>query len=445
MPASSYPPGPRGHWLLGSLREFRRDMLGYYTRLTREFGDVASFRLGPHRMVHIAHPDQIEQVLVTDNRRFIKHYALRLLIPVLGNGLVTSDGEFWLRQRRLIQPTFSKQRIDSYAGVMVEHTERLIASWGDGQTRNLHADMMQLALGIVSKALLDVDAGDRYEEVSAAIDVILHDFDVRFQSALPLPFWFPSPANLRLKRAVGSLEAIINAIIATRRAEKRDQGDLLSLLVHARDEETQTGMTDRQLRDEVMTLFLAGHETTANALAWTWYLLATHPDVEARLYDELRSVLGDRLPTTEDVPRLEFTRHILNESMRLYPPVYTFGREATAEVELGGYRIPPGTTVLMSQWVTHRDARFFDEPEKFLPDRWSGRESEKHPKYAYFPFAGGPRGCIGNTFAMLEATLIVATIASKYRMTLCPEPAVVPRASVTLRPGEGVRCQLHRR
>ncbi|HLJ11220.1 MAG TPA: cytochrome P450, partial [Planctomycetaceae bacterium] len=285
-------PGPSGHWLLGSLREFRRDMLAFYARIARDYGDIVGFRLGPRRFVLLNHPDFIEQVLVTENRNFIKHYGLRLLRPTLGNGLLNSDGDFWLRQRRLMQPAFQRQRIDSYAPIIVEHTEKMLAHWRDGEIRDLHADMMKLALSIVTKTLLDVDAGDKSNEVSQAIDFIMEDFNARFQSAFPPPAWLPAPRNLKLKREVGRLDAIIHEMIRQRRADSRDRGDLLSMLVHARDEADNTGMTDKQLRDEVMTLFLAGHETTASALSWTWYLLATHPHVEARLLDELDSVLG---------------------------------------------------------------------------------------------------------------------------------------------------------
>lgn len=396
-------------------------------------------------MVLVNHPDLIEQVLVTDNKLYIKHYVLRLLTPILGNGLVTSDGSLWLRQRRMIQPAFARQRIESYAAVMVAHTQRLLADWRDGQTRDLLIDMMHLALGIVSKTLLDVDAGEQYREVAAAIDMILEDFDHRFQSVLPPPFWLPTPGNRRLHKAVARLDVIIGEIIRQRRAKHGDRGDLLSSLVEARDDEDQTGMTDRQLRDEVMTLFLAGHETTANVLSWTWYLLATHPEIEARLLDELHAVLGNRQPTLADVPCLTFTEQILKESMRLYPPAYTFGREATTEVELGGYRFPAGTTVLVSPYTTQRDPRFFDRPDEFDPGRWSAGRLPDHPKYAYFPFGGGPRGCIGNSFAMLEATLVLATIAPRFRLTLLPDRPVVPRASVTLRPKGGVHCLVNAR
>lgn len=396
-------------------------------------------------MVLVNHPDLIEQVLVADNKRYIKHYVLRLLTPILGNGLVTSDGPLWLRQRRMIQPAFARQRIEAYGQVMVEHTLRMLDGWRPGESRDVAVDMMHLALGIVSRTLLDVDAGAQYSEVAEAIDTILEDFDRRFQSALPPPFWLPAPGNRRLRRAVAKLDAILGRIIRQRREQREDRGDLLSSLVEARDAEDQTGMTDRQLRDEVMTIFLAGHETTANALSWTWYLLATHPEVEARLLAELRQVLAGRAPTPADVPRLPFTEQVLKESMRLYPPAYTFGREATTEVELAGYRFPAGTTVLVSPYTTQRDARFFERPDDFDPDRWSPERAPQIPRYAYFPFGGGPRGCIGNTFAMLEATLVLATVVPRFHLSLLPDPPVVPRASVTLRPKDGVHCRIEPR
>jgi cytochrome P450 len=445
MTRTARPPALPGHWLLGNLREFRRDMLEVYRRCARECGDIGSYRIGPRTLVFINHPDFIEQVLVAENRKFIKHYALRLLRPTLGDGLLTSDGDFWLRQRRLMQPAFSKQRVESYGPIIVDHTQRMLATWRSGETRDLHAEMMRLALSIVSKALLDVDAGEQAHGVSSAVDWIMRDFNSRFQSAVPLPFWFPAPRNVELKRQVRRLEAVIQKIINERRDDARDHGDLLSVLVHARDEQDQTGMTDKQLRDEVMTLFLAGHETTANLLSWTWYLLAKNPDVEARMLNELESVLSGRPVSAAAVPNLTYTEQVLLETMRLYPPAYAMGRESIEECTIGGYRIPAGSTVIMSQYVMHRDPRYFDRPEEFDPDRWSGGLPKRLPKYAYFPFGAGPRMCIGNTFAMLEAMLVVATVVPRFRFSLAPLPPVAPFPSVTLRPREGIHATIHER
>ncbi len=445
MSSGKTPPGPKGHWLLGSLREFRHDMLAFYMQIAREYGDVVAFRLGPKKLVLLNHPDFLEQVLVTENRNFIKHYAFRLLRPTLGNGLVISEGDFWLRQRRLMQPAFSRQRIESFAPVIVDYTVRMLETWRPGSTRDLHADMMKLAMSIVTKTLLDVDTGDRATAVGRSVDVIMHDFTDRFQSAFPPPFWLPVPRNLHLKRHVRRLDAVIHDIIRQRRADQKDRGDLLSTLVHARDEADNTGMTDRQLRDEVMTLFLAGHETTASALSWTWYLLATHPDVESKLMAELETVLAGRLPTAADVPRLVYTEQVVQETLRLYPPAYVFGRQPLEDCTIGGYAIAKGTSILIPPYVTQRDPRFFERPDEFDPDRWNGGLVKRLPKYTYYPFGGGPRICIGNSFAMLEAMLIVATVVPRFHFELAAEPPVVPWPSITLRTRHGIHMVVRSR
>lgn len=445
MSSNAFAPGPKGHWILGCLQEFRQDMLAFYTRIAREFGDIVGFRLGPKRVVLLNRPEFIEQVLVTENRKFIKHYAFRLLRPTLGDGLVISEGETWLRQRRLMQPAFNRQRVDSFGTTIVDYASRMMNDWRPGSTRDLHTDMTKLAMSIVTKTLLDVDTGDQARVVGRSVDALMEDFNDRFLSAFPPPFWLPVPRNLRLKRHVRRLDGVIHAIIRQRRADSLDRGDLLSVLVQARDEADNTGMTDKQLRDEVMTLFLAGHETTASALSWAWHLLATHPEVESRMHAELDSVLKGRLPTSADVPRLPYCEQVILESMRLFPPVYVFGREAIADCTIGGYRISKGTTVLISQYVTHRDPRNFERPDEFDPDRWNDGLVKRLPKYSYYPFGGGPRICIGNSFAMLEALLIVATVAQKFRFDRAAEPDVVPWPSITLRPRHGIHMVLRLR
>jgi cytochrome P450 len=465
MRTARLPPGPRGRWLSGNLLEFRRDMLGFLSETARTYGDLASFRLGPRRVVLASHPDLIEQVLVSDNRNFGKHYALQFLRPVLGNGLLTSEGDLWLRQRRLMQPAFLRQRLEGYGPVMVDRTRRLMAGWHDQAVRDAHADMTHLALQIAAKALLDVEglsekgsdpaeakggqtpfrkASDESQPVGRALDVLMQDFTYRFVNAFPLPRWLPTPWNRRVRKAIGELEAIIYGIIERRRHEP-DRGDLLSVLVRARDQDDGRGMDDRQLRDEVMTMFLAGHETTANALAWTVYLLAQHPEAEARLVEECRSVLDGRDPTPADIPALRYTESVFLESMRLYPPAYIFGRRALRECRLGDYDLPAQTTVLISQWVLHRDGRFFDRPEQFEPERWLTGLAQRLPRFAYLPFGGGPRGCIGNTFAMMEGVLILATLFPAFGFSLAPGPPVRPRPSVTLRPATGIRVVLRKR
>jgi len=439
------PPGPKGHWLLGSLREFRQDMLAFYLRIAREYGDVVAFRLGPRKLVLLNDPESIEQVLVRERSNFIKHYAFRLLRPTLGNGLVVSEGDFSLRQRRLMQPAFSRQSIESFAPVIVDYTARMLDTWQSGSTRDLHADMMKLAMSIVSKALLGVDTCDRATVVSRSFDVVMQDFSDRLLSAFPPPFWLPVPRNLHLKRHVRMLDDVILDIIRQRRADQAETGDLLSMLVQAREDATKGGMTDKQLRDEVMTLFLAGHETTALTLSWTWYVLATHPEVESKLLAELETVLAGRLPTAADVPRLTYTERVIGESLRLYPPVYFFGREALQDLTIGGYAIAKGTSVLISQYVTQRDPRYFERPDEFDPDRWKDGLFNRPPNHTYFPFGGGPRICIGNLLAMLEAVLIVATIMPRFRFELAPEPPVVAWPSITLRPRHGIHAVVRTR
>jgi cytochrome P450 len=436
------PPGPRQHWLFGNLKEFARDRLGALSRWHREYGDVVRVRFGPRRILFLNHPDLVEDVLVDQNRKFIKHYRLRSANRTLGNGLLTSEGDFWRAQRRLAQPAFHRDRIAAYAGVMVDFTERMLASWRDGQVRDAQADMMSLTLEIVAKTLFDAEIGSDSVEAGAAMEVLMNGFISRTAQLVSMPHWVPTPVNLRVERAARRLDRIILAIIAKRRASGEDRGDLLSMLLHAQDEDSGRRMTDRQLRDEAMTLFMAGHETTANTLAWVWYLLATHPQSEAKLHAELDSVLGERPPTFADLPRLKYTGLVVTEALRLYPTVWMLGRENLEPVEIAGYRIPTGTTVFMPQWTIHRDARWFDDPESFLPGRWEHGLQDRIPRYAYFPFGGGPRICIGNNFALMEASLLLATIARKYRLSLTPDAVVTPLPTMTLRPAQGVKVRV---
>jgi cytochrome P450 len=443
--ATLRPPGPKGHLLLGNLPEFRRDMLAFVTNCARTYGDVIAFRIGPRRCLLITHPDLIEEVLVTNARNFIKHFVLRMNPVLLGKGLLTSDGDFWLRQRRLIQPAFHKDRINSYGPIMVAFTERMLIGWRDGEERDMHADMMQLTLEIVAKTLFDADVSAKGHDVGEALQTALHYFSARFRSLIRLPGFLPTPANRRLMKAVRRLDDIIFRMVDERRASGEDRGDLLSILLHAQDEDDGSRMSKQQLRDEMMTLFLAGHETTAIALAWTWYLLAGNPLVETRLVEELKRELGERSPTVADLPRLRYTEHVVLESMRLYPPAYMFGRETIRACTLGGYEVPAGRTVFMSQWVTHRDPRFFDDPDEFQPERWASEKIKNLPKYAYFPFGGGPRICIGNNFAMMEACLILATMARQWHFTVTPDHPVIPEPMMTLRPMHGIKGVIHRR
>ena len=439
------PRSPKGQWLTGHLRPFQRDRLGYLTACAREFGDVVDLRIGPMRVRVLNHPDLIEEVLVTKSRHFIKHGPLRQARPSLGNGLLTSEGDFWRKQRKLAQPAFHRDRVAAYAGVMVAATERMLEGWAVGQVRDVQDDMMRVTLEIVAKCLFDADVSGDTAEASAAMETLIRNFSERVERWIKLPMRFPTPANLRFRRAMGRLDRIIFAIIAQRRASGADRGDLLSMLLHAQDEDDGRRMTDRQLRDEAMTLFMAGHETTANTLAWTWMLLSQNPEAAARLHAELDTVLEGRAPTFADLPRLVYADQVITEALRVCPTVWLLGREAVEPCTIGGHHVPVGLTLWMSQWVLHRDPRFFDDPEVFRPERWADGFGRRIPRYAYFPYGGGPRICIGNSFAQMEAVLLLATIARRYDIKLIPGTVVRPFPTMTLRPDSGVKVSLKSR
>jgi cytochrome P450 len=446
MDGKPLPRGPRGHFLLGNLPDFRRDQLGFYAACARDYVDVVPIRLGPRRAMLVYHPDAIEEVLVARSRDFVKSPGVRLLRPLLGDGLLLSEGDHWLRQRRLVQPAFHRQRVAAYGEVMTAFTERHIADWKDGRVVDVHAEMMALTQAIVAKTLFDADVADEADSVARSTRVLMEDFGARLWRAFRLPHWLPTPGNLKSARAVGRLDGLVYRIITERRRSGGDRGDLLSMLLHAQDADDGAGMTDQQVRDEVMTLFMAGHETTAVALSWTWYLLAHHPEVEARLAGELRAVLGGRAPTVSDLAKLTYTERVVTESMRLYPPAYGLGRQAARPTEIAGYPIAAGVIVIIPTWVVHRDPRWFEEPEAFRPERWlDGSPRAEGPgraRYTYFPFGGGPRLCIGNSFATMEAILLLATIAQRFRLDLVPGQRVTPTPYVTIRPEPGVRVRL---
>lgn len=447
MTAQALPRGPKGHFLLGSGPDLARDQLGFYASCAREYGDVVPLRLGPRHGLLVYHPDAIEEVLVTRSRDFVKSPGVRLLGQLLGNGLFLSEGEVWLRQRRLVQPAFHRQRVAAYGEVMTAYTVRRLADWKDGDVRDVHAEMMALTQAIVAKTLFDADVADESYAIGQASNVLMEYFGARLGSVVLqlLPNWLPTPANLRTRRAIRRLDEVVYRMIAARRQSDEDRGDLLSILLHAQDADDGSRMTNQQVRDEVMTLFMAGHETTAVALSWTWYLLARHPDVDARLAEELRTVMGDRAPAASDLPELRYTEMVVNESLRLYPPAYAVGRQAARPTEVAGHAVAPGAIVILPTWVVHRDRRWFEEPEAFRPERWADDLAHRLPRFAYFPFGGGPRQCIGNGFAMMEAILLLATIAERFRLTLEPGQHVTPTPYVTVRPEPGLRMRLARR
>jgi cytochrome P450 len=426
--------------------EPKGDTIRYLTECTREYGDIVFFRFLGVPACYLSRPEYIESVLVTQSNNFVKSKDYRAMRRVLGNGLLLSEGDFWRRQRKLVQPAFHQQRIAAYAEIMVGYTERMLATWSDGQALDIHEAMMRLTLGIVAKTLFDADVSHEAEDVDAALAVLMGKFLRQAGMALLLPTWVPLPTSSLLKRAVGRLDKVIYRIIEQRRASGQLSGDLLSAFLQVQDDEG-VGMTDRQLHDEIMTLFLAGHETTANVLSWTWLLLGQNPETEQKLNEELQRVLNGRVPTPADLPQLVYTDMVLRESMRMYPPVWVIGRRALASFRLGDYEIPANTNMLISQFLMHRDARYFPKPETFDPNRWSAGNARTAalPRFAYFPFGGGPRVCIGAGFAMMEAVLLLATIAQQFQIQIAPGEKVSIQPTVTLRPRNGIPVTLKRR
>src|SRR6266478_3377020 len=441
--AQRFPPGPPSNLIRSLFGALQQNPLDYFTAMAQKYGDVSGMRIGKFRSLFINHPDLIEDVLVNNARKYHKGRILRANKYLFGEGLLTSEGDFWLRQRRLAQPAFHRVRIASYAATMVEYTERLLDQWKNGEQRDAHQEMMRLTLQIVGKTLFDADVERDAQEVGKSLELLL-EIGANFRRTIFVPHWLPTPANLRVKREVAQIERIIYRIIGERRASGRDAGDLLSMLLAAQDEDGSR-MADKQLRDETITLFLAGHETTASTLSWTWWLLAQNPRVEAKLHAELDAVLGERAPTLDDLSKLVYAGHVITESLRLYPAAWGLARLAVEDHEIAGYPVTKGMGVTMAQWVVHRDPRWYDAPEEFRPERWENDLLKRLPRFAYFPFGGGPRQCIGNTFALMEATLILATIAQTFRLRLVANHPVVPLASITLRPRHGVRVTFEAR
>jgi cytochrome P450 len=437
------PPGPKPRFLIGNMPLASPDPLSSFSTWAREFGDMFYYRAAWLHVYFLNHPDLIEEVLVRNYKNFLKDRVIRNSRWFFGQGLLTNEGDSWLRQRRLSQPAFHRERVASYAKIMTEYTQQMLVTWQDGETRDIHQEMMRLTLQIVVRALFNVES-EETAQISLAMNLIMGNTTGIRMLFPPIARYLPTPKMIGFRRAVGQLDKTVYGIIVQHRARGIDSGDLLSMLMGARDEDG-TRMSDKQLRDEVLTFLLAGHETTALTLTWTWHLLAQHPDVEQKLHGELNRVLSGRLPQFSDLPALTYTERVIKESMRLYPPAWSLARTVVSDFELRGYRIPAGANVVMSQWIMHRNPTYFTDPQKFDPDRWSTENSQKLPRFAYFPFGGGPRQCIGASFAMMEATLLLATIAQRFQLRSLPDHPVVPIPSFTLRPKYGVRMTIESR
>lgn len=446
---ASRPSGPHNLSPLASAYAIGRDPMRFALDLWHRYGDVVHFPLLFWPAYALYHPDQVKRVLQENHRNYDKHFPMMKAVrPLFGNGLFTNDGESWLHQRRLMQPAFHRKRLAGFGTLMTEATLALLERWqGEvSQQLDIPLEMMRLTLRIVGLALFNLDLSNEVDTVGrtfTAIGPLLSQY-----SSLPFPpMWVPTPSNRCLQAGLNTLNTVVYSIIDERRTRLADTntGDLLWMLLSARDEETGEGMSDEQVRDEVMTLLLAGHETTATALTWTWYLLSQHPEVEHRLHAELDTVLVGQLPTVEHLDALPYTRMVIQEAMRLYPPVFGMTRHAIAEDEIGGYRIRANSVVFLSAYCTHRHPAIWEEPEVFDPERFTPERSAGRPRFAYFPFGGGPRQCIGNGFALMEAQLVLATVAQRYALRLVPGHPVEPQVLLTLQPRYGLPMTLQPR
>jgi cytochrome P450 len=473
---TKYPPGPN-YKIPGKLiRQFIREPIKTLSTISQKYGDISYFKLGPKQHVYLVNnPDYIEKVLIYDHRNFKKGKRLQVAKSLLGEGLVTSEGGFHNRQRRLIQPIFHPRQIMSYANIMTDHAIRFRDRWKDEDTIDISQEMMELTLGIICKSVLNYNVESEAKQVGKAL-TITRNYSRRLQSPIghvldKIPI-LPAPRGAH--KAKEELDSLVYGLISDRRRQQEESDnksydDLLSRLLQAQDSNlagpaspdtaqsssSNDKMSDKQVRDEVMTIFIAGHETTANALTWTFYLLSQYPDVEEKLHDEIDSILGiinrnnghaiTKIATADDISKLQYTEKVLRESMRIYPPVWTMGRYVENDYQVGEYTIPAGSSILMSQYVMHHDPRYYEQPEQFNPDRWTVEFKTQLPRFSYFPFGGGIRGCIGEPFAWMEGILIIATIAQKWTMRLVPGQRIKLDPAITLRPKYGMKMKLIRR
>jgi len=439
-------PGPHTGRFYAHPRVYMDDRLNYLNNLREKYGDVVHFKMGLWNIYLVNHPDNVRQVMVTDAAKTSKSRVIKVGRILLGDGLLSSEGELHKRQRRLMAPAFHRKRIEGYCKVMAAHSDALRQRWRHGQTVDMHAEMMELTLGIIGETMFGANVANAAREVNDCLENIFAMLNRLTGPAEAIKCILPLPSNFRFLRSIRRLNKIVYGMIAERHARPGSGDDVLSMLLDARDEEGDgKGMSDKQVRDEVLILFLAGHETTANALTWTWYLLTRQPEEEARLHAEIDAVLGDRPPTLDDLPKLPYTRMVLEESMRLFPPVYAIDRLVQEPMEVGGYPIPKGSTIFVSPWCMHHDSRFYPDPDRFDPGRWTPEAKAERPRHAYFPFGAGPRVCIGEQFAWAEATIILATLAQRWRARLVPGTVVEPFPLVTVRPKDGLPVTLEAR
>lgn len=438
--------GPSGYPLVGVFPKMRRDPTAFLADIAREHGGIARLDFGLRQAYLVTHPDYVKYILQDNYRNYIRGASIQPARLLLGNGVATTDGDDWLRQRRLMQPAFHRQRVARFVTTIADIVSEVLDRWRSyarrGEPIDIAAEMMRLTLTVIVKTMFSTDITDNVQLLERSFNVAQAYIFTNGRRPLAAPAWLPTQANRRFRQALETLDAIIYGLIESRRRAPGARDDLLSMLLEAREEETGAGMSDRQLRDEVITIFFAGHETTATALAWTWYALIRHPDVDRRLRAELDEVLGGRRPGYEDLARLAYTGMVFQESMRLYPPIWMYAREAVEDDEIDGYPIPARTMILLSQYVTHHDPAFWPNPQAFDPLRFTPEQIVQRPRFAYYPFGGGPHLCIGNTFATMEAQIILAMVSQAFRMRLVPGHPIATAPQVTLRPRHGLLVTL---
>ena len=443
---SKLPPGPKTKNPLGHLFSYRRDSIGFLKRISKEYGDVVHFKMGPIRVVLLNHPDHIKEVLSVQHKNFVKGRPLEMAKELLGEGLLTSEGEYHKKQSRMIQPAFHRNMIDSYVPVMTTCITQMMKRWEDGMKTDIKEEMTKLSIAIAGMALFNSDVEKEAPEINQALENATSLFG---RISLPFSEWLlkvPLPGTIRFNKAKATLDNAVNRMISERRRRKMDNGDLLSLLLRSQNGNGHgAAMNDQQIRDEAITLFLTAFDTTSTALTWAWYLLSQHSEAENELYRELDSVLGGRIPEADDIPRLKYTRMIFGESLRLYPPSYVIPRQALEDLPIDKYIIPRGSIILVSPYLIHHDPRFYPEPEKFDPHAWDKHSHGLNSKYEFFPFSRGPRSCIGEPFAWMQGTVVLAMIAQNWRFKHVPEHRVELLPLINLRPKYGMMMTLHRR
>ena len=440
-----YPPGPKGNILWGSALKFRENNLRFLLGVAKDYGDIVHFRVGPYHTYLFSHPDYAREILLDKADKFYKDRVTQYVLkPFLGSGMVVANGDLHKRQRKLVQPAFHHKRIETYVRVMTDYTSEMLDNWHTGQTYAIDQEMLALTLRVVSKALFNAETSEIVQQAEQAMAVINDLLRREIDIALPIPSWLPIEHNRRKREAIATLDKYIGQFMDEHRTSGLDNGDLLSMLMSSIDEDDGTQMSNKQVRDELVTMFMAGHETTAYTLTWVWYLLAQHPEIEAKLLDELNTVLGGRKPTMADIPLLKYTSMIIKEAMRIYAPAWLLtGREPIEDVEIGGYKIKKGSLVYISPYILHHDPRFFDDPETFRPERFVDEKAIS--RFAYIPFGTGPRVCIGQSLALTEAAVILATVIQRFHVALVPDQDVALKGMLTLRAAESIRVTIAER